>query len=439
MSSDSLVTRFLLFLLFFVMLLADTLGLNLSLAPGLSVKNAFLYLILLIIAMQTALTRNRNLELLSIVVPYALCIFYAMFTWVIVVIFIKYPGFSDLGSLINLKGGLADHLVVFLVFFYGVLNSKDALWLLQLMIWIVVVGNFISVVDDLNLPDLGLINERGDGRIGGPIGEPNQYAAFLAMFLPAALGLAMVQRGVRRGLAILGFATSVLAFMMAASRGGIVGVVGGAALGAVFLRQFISGKVIVSAIGKMFALAVVAVGVLYIAGYGDLLYERIIGISITGDSYNVSSGRTVIWVVALDKMFEQPLTLITGYGWDTYRHFPEFNLAPHNSYLKIFFELGLIGLVLVLVAFANILRVAREGLRQAESESAIMLFAFVFGLLGILVAIFFIDLYSPWLFIWAYAGVAMRLAVLQGELPVAGASHRHRTAAGSPTGVTRPT
>ena len=330
-----------------------------------------------------------------------------------------------------------DNLVFFLVFFYGVLNSKDALWLLKMMIWIVIVGNIITVVDGLNLPDLGLINERGDGRIGGPIGESNQYAAFLAMFLPAALGLALVEQGKRRAFAILGFVLSALAFLMTGSRGGIVGVVVGATLGAVFLRQFITGKAIVSAIGGLVALAFVGVGALYIAGYGDMLYERIVGLSTTGDSYALSSGRTVIWGLALEKMFEQPLTLITGYGWDTYRHFPDFNLAPHNGYLKIFFELGLIGLLLVLVAFANIFRVAREGLRRAESEAAIMLFAFVFGLISILVAVFFVDLTTPWIFIWAYVGAAMRLAILQGESLVPRTSHHHQIATRSPTGVTK--
>ena len=55
--------RVLLVLLFLVMQVAILLNLDLSLAPGLSVKNAFLYLILLGIIVDTALRRNRDLEL----------------------------------------------------------------------------------------------------------------------------------------------------------------------------------------------------------------------------------------------------------------------------------------------------------------------------------------------------------------------------------------
>ena len=403
--------RILLFLLFFLMLAADTLGLDLSLAPGLSVKNAFLYLIVAGIATETALKRNRRMELLSVIVPYALCFFYAVFTVVVIVLLIDYSGYRLLRSIISLKGGMADNLLVLLVFFYGVLTPKDALSLIKMMIWTVIAANVVTLVDVFNVPDLGLIHERLDGRIGGPIGESNQYAAFLALFLPASVALVLIERGARRMLAILGVAATLLALLMTASRGGFVGVFVGAALGAVFLRQFISGKTAVSAIGGLTALAIAAVGILYIAGYGDLLYERTIGLSTVGNSFDVSSGRTYIWGTALAKMFEQPVSLITGYGWDTYRQLRVFRFAPHNTYLNLYFELGVIGLLLVLFAFANVLRIARKSIQKAEPESATMLFAFIFGLIGILVAIFFVDIQSPWLFVWAYVGAAMRLSV----------------------------
>ena len=409
------MTRFLLFLLFFVMLAADTLGLNLSLAPGLSIKNAFLYLILVGIAIETALKRNRRIELLPVIVPYTLYFFYAVFTVIVIVLLVDYPGYRLLKSVISLKAGVADNLLVLLVFFYGVLTTKDALSLIKMMVWTVIVANLVTVVDGFNLPDLGLIDERLDGRIGGPIGESNQYAAFLALFLPASIALVLIERGLLRMLAMLGVAASLLALLMTASRGGFVGVVGGAVIGAFFLRQFVSGKNVVLAVVATTAIAFVAVGIMYIAGFGDLLHDRIIGDSTGGSSSRISSGRTYIWMTALSKMFDQPTSLITGYGWNTYSQFRVFRYAPHNSYLKIYFELGVFGITMVLLAFANILRVAREGLRNAESDVAIMLFAFITGLIGILVAIFFVDIASPWLFIWAYVGVAMRLSVLRHQ------------------------
>lgn len=422
------MTRILLFLLFFIMLAADTLGWNLSLAPGLSVKNAFLYLILVGIAFDAALRQNRHIELLPVIVPYALCFFYAAFTIVIIVLFLDYPRYEVITSLISLKSRLAENLLILLVFFFGVLTAKDALWLIKMMIWTVVIANLITVVDAVNLPDLGLIHQREDGRVSGPIGEANQYAAFLALFLPASIALVMLEQGTRRALAVLGAVASSLALLMTVSRGGFLGVLIGAAIGAVFLRQFISRKAAVSAIGAIAVLACAGVATLYFAGYGDLLYERTVGLTTQGTSSHITSGRTYIWGTTINKMFEQPVSLITGYGWDAYRQFRDFRYAPHNTYLNLYFELGVVGLVLVLLSFVNVLRTARVGFRKADSDAAAMLFAFIFGLLGILVAIFFVDIYSPWLFVWAYVGTAMRLAVMQKESTASRATENVRFA-----------
>ena len=402
--------RALLFLLFFVLLTAETLNLDLSLAPGLSVKNAMLYLILVGIAINTALYRNRSFEAGSVIVPYALCIAYALFTWVTILLIIDYPGYERFYSLIVLKNGLADHLIVFLVFFYGVLNAKDALWLIKALIWTVLIVNVISVMDALNLPDLGLVHEREDGRIGGPIGESNQYAVFISLFLPGILALAIMGRGWIRYAAFLGACVSALALMLTASRGGTLGLVGGSLLACVFLRRFIPFRV--AALGAFGALFFVFAGVLmaYLAGYGELLYDRFIQDSI-GGGHEVSSGRTTIWTKALALMFDQPVTLITGYGWNAYSAFRPTGFAPHNTYLGIFFGLGIIGLFFVLLAYGNVLRIARAAMRVAERESLALLMAFSFGFLAVLVGIFFVELAQPWVFIWAYTGISLRLAI----------------------------
>jgi putative inorganic carbon (HCO3(-)) transporter len=406
------MTRVLLVLLFFVMLGAVLLSLDLSLAPGLSVKNAFLYLILLGIIIDTALRRNRDLELLSVSLPYALCIIYAIFTWVMILVLIDYPRYNPVRSFVNLKSNLGDHLIVLVVFFYGVLNAKDARSVLKAMLWIVMLANLISVMDALNMPDLNLISERDDGRVSGPMGESNQYAAYLALFMPPILGLALIESGYRRYLAYFGFVVSMVAFLMTVSRGGMVGVVGGCAIGAIFLRKYISIRSAMLAAAGLGSVIVIAVIGLYLAGFGDLFYDRFVGLAQSG-SYGASSGRTFIWQTAINKMMESPITLIVGYGWDTYAIFPEFNLAPHNTYLKIFFELGFIGLFFVVLTLVNILRTARQGIRFGDPETATTLIAFTLGFLCMMVAVFFVDLTTPWLFIWAFAGATMRLAVAQ--------------------------
>lgn len=408
--------RFLLLLLFFVMLMADTLGLNLSLAPGLSVKNAFLYLIFAAIAVETALARNRKLELLPVIFPFVICVFFAIFSWLVMILLVKNPEYDPLRTLISLKGGFADHLFVLLVFFYGVTNAKDALWLIKAILWIVLSVNIVSVVDFFNIPNLDIVYEIYDGRLRGPIDEPNQYASFIVLFLPAIAGLAYIERGTLRLIAFAGFLISVLALLTTASRGGMAGLIAGGMFGAFYMRRFISGRHISTALVGTMALTLVASVVLYVSGVGEMTFGRLIGQSMSGNAFDASSGRTFLWAAALGKMLESPFSLITGFGWDAYRQIFDFRMAPHNSYLKIFFELGAIGLSLILIVLINVFSAVRRGLRDLKDDESVFLFAFVFGLLGFLVSIFFVDIYSPWIFAWAFVGVVLRLAVEQHAL-----------------------
>ena len=421
------MTRTLLFLLFFVMLAADTLQLNLSLAPGISVKNAFIYLIFVIIATEVALKRNRRIELIPVIAPYTLCVIYAIFTWFVLTTVVRYPGYEVVTGLISLKSNLADNLIVLLIFFYGVLKTEDTISLLKMMLWTILIANVITVIDGINIPDLGIIHERENGRIGGPIGEANQYAAILALFLPPLLALAMIQRGPARLIAFAGFAASVLAFMMTVSRGGYVGLLLGLACAAWYLRQQVTASMVVrSVVAGMVLLFFGCLG-LYFGGYWDLFYERVVFLSAGGSGFETSSGRTAIWGSALEVMLRNPLTLLTGFGWFSYDELREMSFAPHNTYLKIFFELGAIGLLLVLASFAAILRAAKFAMQRANPDEAKLLAGFIVGFISIAIAIFFVDLTTPWILFWAFTGVAMRLAVLQIEPAIAAARVRRPT------------
>jgi O-antigen ligase len=202
---------------------------------------------------------------------------------------------------------------------------------------------------------------------------------------------------------------------MTASRGGVAGMVIGAAIGALYLRKYISTKHFTMAFAAILLVGPIAVGALYLGGFGDLFYERFIELSGSRNSWALSSGRTEIWSTALAKMFEQPISIITGFGWDSYRQAFIFRYAPHNTYLKFFFELGGIGLLLIIAALVNVVRTARRGISEHDKAKSTMLFAFIFGFLGMLMAIFFVDLTSPWILIWAFVGITMRLSQPQAE------------------------
>jgi O-antigen ligase len=179
---------------------------------------------------------------------------------------------------------------------------------------------------------------------------------------------------------------------------------------------------------------VVASIVLFALGYGELLYDRFVVAQQRSNIQDISSARTVFWAIALGKMLEFPVTFITGFGWSVYEQWDIFRYATHNSYLNILFNLGFIGLTLFVTVAVTTAAAARRALAHAPPDLAPHLIAFVFGFLTVFAAIFFGELSTPWIFIWAYAGVTMRLAVaIPATKPVAASYVKVKFG-----GVTRP-
>jgi O-antigen ligase len=174
--------------------------------------------------------------------------------------------------------------------------------------------------------------------------------------------------------------------------------------------------------GALAALAgVVVLLVVISAGFGDLLYERVVSGYSSKDMSGTSSGRTEIWAAAIAMMFQHPLTLLTGFGWNSYWIMP-FRYSPHNYYLAQWFNLGLPGLICSVVLLVIPIRTALQSFVVATPSLRAPLAGFVFAALAYASATFFVDLYVPWIYFWAYAGVAMRLAMIAREtvpMPVA--------------------
>jgi O-antigen ligase len=124
-----------------------------------------------------------------------------------------------------------------------------------------------------------------------------------------------------------------------------------------------------------------------------------------------SGDRTSIWLQGINRMMDHPLTLLTGFGWDSYSVMGFF-FATHNYYLLLWFELGVIGVLSYLAIIRGTILTARSAAEVAPAELRGYLVAFIFGICFVSVAIFFSLLFKPWLYIWAYIGVTMRLAAI---------------------------
>lgn len=282
--------------------------------------------------------------------------------------------------------------------------------MVKYIIWIIVLGNVITLIDVYNIPDLGIIHERADGRVSGPLGQSNQYAAFLILFLPSLALASWRGVGLTRLFYILGLLASIAVLLLTTSRGAIIGLAGGIILGTLYLRSFIRpGQFMKTAMVVAILGALVLIAVSY--QYSDLLYARFVDQTGAEDIRYISSGRTDIWIQTLSMQMENPVTFLIGYGWNTYDVLRDFRYATHSTYINYLFNLGIIGLGLFFILVGNVIRTTKKGVQNSDVLIQTQLIAFLFGFLSLLIHLFFVDLYKPWFFIWAYIGLMMRLAI----------------------------
>lgn len=404
------------------LLATDAIDYELTLIPGLSVKNIVVYMLGTLIALRMVVSRQSIMAAGAMQGVFLVLILYATITWLVAALVIEYPRYDMYLSAIRLKNGLIDHLIFFLVFLFGVRDADEALKVVKGILLGVLLANTVTILDAMGILDIGF-KIREDGRTSGAIGESNQYAAFIVLFLPATIAAAVASRGIARlfwlGAALVG----AYALAMTASRGGFVGLALALAIGAYLYRHLVSySRVAGWAIGGV----VILVVFIALSPYGGLLAERMIGQSAGGDMTEVSSGRSEIWMKALQVMMENPVTLISGYGWDVYDTMP-FNYSPHNHYLGMWFSLGLLGVFCSIYLLGSAIARARRASEQARPPHRGQLIAFVIGGIALMTAIFFVDLHNPWHYFWMYAGLAMRVALSVNEQSVAAPVPANRT------------
>jgi O-antigen ligase len=387
-------------------------GLDLGIAPGISIKNAMLYAAFSVIAIESAITRSRNVELLPVILPFALLILYAILTWLFTVLFLDNPYYLPRMTLIRLKVKLVDQFIMFLVFFYGVVNWKETLWLLKAVIWVIIAGCLITVVDTFNIPDLGIITARDDdGRIEGIIGSSAESSSLWAFYFPAIVALWLTETGLKKALAFSGIGLALVSIMLSGTRGPMLGVVAGGLMSAIYLRQYISAQIILRATMGILVFAAIALLVVLSSDFRYVLEARLSTGLDTGNLEQISSGRTRFWLEALRRMAEHPVTYFIGYGWEAYYQTMGYRVATHNVYLDRFYNLGAIGLTMFLLIYVNAVGIVRRALKSAPEPTKPFLMALVFGMASFLIAITFADLEEAATYIWAYAGLALRLAV----------------------------
>jgi hypothetical protein len=390
----------------FFLLATQVLRWDLTITTGLSAKNLVIYMVATFLALRMVIARTSIMAAAPMQGAFLVQIGYALCTWLVAALIIQYPGYDLVQTGILLKGGLIDYFILFLVFLFGAQNADDAMKIIKWMLLGAVFANLATILDTSGLINLGY-RERIDGRTQGALGESNQYAAYIILFIPGLIAAAVANRGLKRVAWLGGALVSFVALAMTASRGGIVGFLFACAIGGWMYRNLISYSRVA---GWALASLAVLVVVLSFSQYGGLLTERVFGQSANIDANYASSGRTEIWLDLFTVMAQQPLSFVTGYGWNVYWSMP-FHFSPHNHYFALWFNLGLVGLISGCYLLFGAIARARRASLEATPELRRQLIAFVVGGIAVCGAIFFVDLHDPWIYFWMYTGAVTRLAL----------------------------
>jgi len=399
--------RILLSILILTLVVGHVFSLDMGLGPGLSVKNAILYVAAVFIAFRIVLSRDFKMEMGGFVGCYLALIMYAMVTWIVVGLFLNYKGYNMLASGIALKNLLIDPLIFFLTFLFGIRTSENAFKILTMLGVACVILNVANLASAFHLIPLDYMG--GGGRMAGPLGEPNQYGDYIVIFLPLMCVVAILSKGIVRLLWVFGVMVSVGSLLTTASRAAFVALLVSSVWGAYLVRDYLSTKVVVKWFMGGIAVAVI-IGAVVSIEFADVLSERFIGQSKAAGIGELSSGRTDFWMDVIDKLMSNPVAMITGFGWGAFDSMGFF-FSAHSYYLAQWFNLGIPGLILGIASFVLLLREARRALPLAQGASRSFLIAFVFGILALLVATLFGELTTPMPYFWAFAGISMRVAV----------------------------
>ena len=397
----------------FVILMIDNMpGMGVGIGLGISMKNLFLYFFIMLISVRAALTPGQlTFADLDVHLPFLFLMAYAALTWGILSAID--PTYGIMRGVVTFKSRLVDLYLFMFAFRYGVDSKEDYMWLIRMILITLMISSFVALIDFLNIPDLGIFGTY-EGRLEGPIGEANQYGALLAFLIPVSISV-MPQFTGRVTKWIWGFGIVITAILLIAtgSRGALFALIVGSTVGVAYLRRYLDMKKVVIYAGIAFAVLTFLIILLILSNAGVLL--EIINRSSSGGMDTASSGRLSIWTAALSVMAEWPLSFLVGYGWSSYEVSGIWK-AAHNEYLDRWFELGIPGLLAYIVLLGTVISRAKSAIDNVSQNVGRILIGYVFGMLIIVINIFFVAIPDPWTVIWIITGLVMGLQAVEQSL-----------------------
>lgn len=409
------MTAALLIFTVFITLYARIFGLEGGLATGLSIKNLSMGLCIASIGISLSLRKEKIAVPTAVFGTLFLATMIAAASIMLVSLFSPRSTYSEALAIISLKAKLIDPLLMLLIGYFSVQSEQVAVNILRLYAGMISVACALTIIDFFDIPDLGIITVRAeDGRVEGFIGSAAESAAIVAASLPILFygtGYITVQG---RFILYVSAALMVTCVVIAATRAPVLGLIC-----ALLIYASIATKEkyadIKTASVIFLATVVFLLFALASTPYWSILEDRFLTGLASGNMFEITSGRTLIWSKALEEMWEHPESILIGKGWDVYYQSIGQRYATHNIFLDRFYSLGIFGLLIYVIAYWQCFRILLIRNTVTSSSAPPIGLASGLSLVVLLVSAMFADLEIAEFYVYAIVGVGLRYSVLQAE------------------------
>jgi len=395
--------RILLMVGFIIEIIAETgFGFKRVIFTGFSLKN--LLLLLLLVAVFTAGNkvserRKRFIYSRGIHRNYLLYLLTMILATTAAYIYIVFPHYDLIEVVMAIKSTILDPYLVFLIFLMYPRDRLEFEKIFKLITIFIVILSAMTILASVVSPGLFFGVDNDAARPNGPFGEPNQTAAVLSMFLLPVIAPLVHSKNFSyvnlvSAMIILG------CILVTGSRGGLLAVIVAVAYFLFSMRKYIgAGKKITIAISGIFG--IIIVWLLLPHETRDLIISRL---GIFDSSHinwkDASSGRTRLWAMAIQEWFKSP---VFGIGWMGYTSM--FGNPSHNSYLEILVSSGPVGLLFYGLLVKNIFVLFNTNSKLQTVDEITVMKGYKSATIAIFSAVFFVNLYIPWLVVWAMLGL----------------------------------
>ncbi len=405
-----------LFLVSFIIEIMSETGFGFSrvIFTGFSLKN--LLLLILLVAVFSTGSKNNKLERkkrfiysTGIHKNYLLYLLIVIIATTLAYTFIDFQQYDPIKIIMAIKGTILDPYLVFLIFLLYPKDRQEIDKVLKIILFIVVVLAGMTIVASVISPGIFFGLDNDAARPNGPFGEPNQTAAVLSMILLIVVAPLIRSRKFSFGRLI----SAILllgCILVTGSRGGLLAVVLASAYFLFSIRRYMGvGKKITIFLAIFFG--VIITWLILPEHIRDLIISRL---GIFDSSHinwkEASSGRTQLWTRAIQEWLKSP---VFGIGWMGYGTM--FGSPTHNSYLEILVSSGPIGLLFYGLVVKNILSSFNTTKTPLPANEIITLKGYKSAVIALFCAIFFVNLYIPWLVVWAMFGLMVGYSCMVNE------------------------